>query len=147
MAIIALFVALNLRGVGEAGGVEVFLVWFKMVVLVGLAGFGLARWRPELMSEGATDAGIGAALFGAASIFMAYEGFQLLTYDYDDIRDPDRTLPRAVLSGIVVVTFVYILVAIGTAMLVGAGRIVENEEVVAGRRRPRGARACPASSW
>ena len=44
------------------------------------------------------DAGIGLALFGAASVFMAYEGFQLLTYDYEDIRSPERTLPLAVMS-------------------------------------------------
>jgi hypothetical protein len=38
IAIMAFIIGLNLRGVGEAGGVEVFLVWFKLVVLVGLAG-------------------------------------------------------------------------------------------------------------
>jgi amino acid transporter len=71
IAIMALFIGLNLRGVGEAGGVEVFLVWFKLVVLVGLAGWGLAQWDPPMLSRGVPDAGIGAALFGAASVFMA----------------------------------------------------------------------------
>lgn len=136
IAIIALFVGLNLRGAGEAGGVEVFLVWFKLIVLVGLAGWGLAVWRPPLLSQGVPEAGIGAALFGAASVFMAYEGFQLLTYDYDDIASPNQTLARAVLSAIVIVTGVYILVALGTAMLIGADQVVEHKEIalaVAGR--------------
>ncbi len=137
IAIVALFVVLNLRGVGEAGGVEVFLVWFKLVVLVGLAGFGVWQWNPEMLSRGVQDAGIAAALFGAASVFMAYEGFQLLTYDYDDIRDPRVTLPRAVLSAIVVVAAVYVLVALGTTMLVGADQVIGHEEValaIAGRQ-------------
>ena len=129
VAIMALFIGLNLRGVGEAGGVEVFLVWFKLVVLVGLAGWGLAQWNPPMLSEGVPASGIGAALFGAASVFMAYEGFQLLTYDYDDIDEPKKTLPRAVLSAIIVVIGVYIVVALGTAMLIGADRVVENAEV------------------
>ena len=60
---------------------------------------------------------------------MAYEGFQLLTYDYDDIRDPDQTLPRVVLSSIVVVIGVYVVVALGVTMLVGAGGVVEQQEV------------------
>lgn len=59
IAIIALFVGLNLRGAGEAGGLEVFLVWFK---LVGLAGWGLAARNPPLLSQGVPEAGIGAAL-------------------------------------------------------------------------------------
>ncbi len=136
IAIMALFVGLNLRGVGEAGGVEIFLVWFKLVVLVGLATWGLAQWDPPMLSRGVPDAGVGAALFGAASVFMAYEGFQLLTYDYDDITEPKKTLPLAVLSAIVIVTAVYVIVALGTAMLVGADQLVESKEValaVAGR--------------
>jgi amino acid transporter len=137
VAIVALFVGLNLRGVGEAGNVEVFLVWFKLVVLVGLAGWGLAQWNQPMLSQGVPDAGIGAGLFGAASVFMAYEGFQLLTYDYMDITTPQKTLPRAVLSAIVVVTVVYVVVALGTAMLIGADQVVLHKEValaIAGRQ-------------
>jgi len=137
VAIMVLFIGLNLRGVGEAGGVEVILVWFKLAVLVGLAGWGLARWNPPMLSQGVPDAGIGAALFGAASVFMAYEGFQLLTYDYDDINNPRKTLPRAVLSAIAVVLVVYVIVALGTAMLIGADQVVQHKEValaIAGRQ-------------
>ena len=137
IAIMALFIGVNLRGVGEAGGVEVFLVWFKLVILVGLAGWGLAQWDPPMLSRGVPNTGIGAALFGAASVFMAYEGFQLLTYDYRDIETPQKTLPRAVLSAIVIVTVVYVVVALGTAMLIGADQVVLHKEValaIAGRQ-------------
>ncbi|MGE3409141.1 MAG: APC family permease [Pirellulales bacterium] len=130
IAIVAVFIVLNLRGVGEVGVVEVFLVWFKLTVLVGLAGWGLSQWDSAMLSRGVPpDTGIGAALFGAASVFMAYEGFQLLTYDYDEIRDPLKTLPRAVLSAIVVVIGVYVIVALGTAMLIGADQVVKHKEV------------------
>jgi amino acid transporter len=129
VAIMALFIGLNLRGVGEAGSVEVFLVWFKLVVLVGLAGWGLTKWDHLMLSQSVPDAGIGAALFGAASVFMAYEGFQLLTYDYKDIDNPQKTLPRAVLSAIAVVIVVYVIVALGTVMLVGADQVVLHKEV------------------
>jgi len=58
---------------------------------------------------------------------MAYEGFQLLTYDYEDIDDPDRTRPAATFSAVAFVALVYVIVTLGTSMLVGADRIVENE--------------------
>lgn len=136
VAIMAVFIGLNLRDVGESGGVEIVLVWFKLAALVALAGFGLARWNTALLSQGAPEAGIGTALFGAAAVFMAYEGFQLLAYDHDDIADPDRTLPRVVISAIVVVIVVYIAIAIGTPMLIGADHVIAHEEValaIAGR--------------
>ena len=129
IAIMVLFIGLNLRGVGEAGGVEVFLVWLKLIILTGLAGWGLAQWNPPMLSQGVPDTGIITALFGAASVFMAYEGFQLLTYDYEDINNPKRTLPLAVLSAIVIVIIVYVIVALGTAMLIGADQIVLHKEV------------------
>jgi amino acid transporter len=82
-----------------------------------------------MLSQGVPDAGISTALFGAASVFMAYEGFQLLTYDYNDIDNPQKTLPGAVLSAIVVVIVIYIMVALGTVMLIGAGQVVLHKEV------------------
>ncbi len=129
VAVMAAFIGLNLRSVSEAGGVEIFLVWAKLLVLVGLATWGLARWDPPMLSRGVPDAGLLAAIFGAVSVFMAYEGFQLISYDYDDIESVDRTLPRAMLWAIAVVILVYMLVAIGTTMLIGADRVVEHEEV------------------
>lgn len=137
VAVMAFFIGLNLQGVGEAGGVEVFLVWFKLAVLVGLASWGLARWNLPMLSQGIPDVGVSASLFGAASVFMAYEGFQLLAYDYEDIASPKRTLPRAVLLAIVVVIVVYVVVSLGTVMLIGADQVVANREValaVAGQK-------------
>ena len=137
VVILAIFVVVNLRGAGEAGTIEIVLVWFKLFVLLGLAAFGLAQWQPSMLSQGVPESGAGTALLGAASVFMAYEGFQLLTYDYEDIRQPNKILSRAILSAIVVVTITYVLVAIGTAMLIGADEIVLNKEVslaVAGRQ-------------
>lgn len=129
VAIMAVFIGLNLRSVGQASGVEIVLVWFKLAVLVALAGYGLMQWDPPMLSRGAPDAGLGAAVFGAAAVFMAYEGFQLLAYDYEDIADPDKTLPRAVLSAIVVVIVVYVAIALGTPMLIGADAVIEHKEV------------------
>lgn len=136
LSILMFFVVLNLRGVGEAGGVEVFLVWFKLVVLIGLACYGLFRWNPSMLSQGIEKSSLNAAIFGAASVFMAYEGFQLLTYDYEDIRNPDKILSRAVPVAIIVVIIVYILVTLGIPMIIGAGQVVQHEEValsIAGR--------------
>jgi hypothetical protein len=129
IAIIALFILLNLRGVGVAGGVEILLVWFKVIALLGLASWGLIHWDPPALSRGVPEANLLAALFGAASVFMAYEGFQLLTYDYEDIDNPKRTLPLAVLSAIVVVILIYVTVALGTTMLIGADQVIAHKEV------------------
>jgi amino acid transporter len=125
----ALFIGLNLRGVGEASRVEIILVWVKLIVLVGLASWGIAKWDVPKMSQGVPDTQFSAALFGAASVFMAYEGFQLLSYDYNDIHEAKKNLLRVMLSAIAIVSLVYMMVAVGTTMLIGADQVVLHKEV------------------
>lgn len=129
LAIIAVLVAVNLRGVGDSSRLEIITVWGKLLVLVGLAAYGITRWAPDQLTAGIQPTGPLAAVVGAATVFMAYEGFQLLSYDYDDIRDARRTLPRATITAVLSVILVYVVVALGATMLVGAGTLVEQEEV------------------
>lgn len=130
LAILATLVAVNLRGVGDAQRVEVVTVWAKLAVLLALGGIGLVRFNPENLAAGTSgEPGALEVVLGAASVFMAYEGFQLLAYDYDDIADPDRTLPRAVPAAVVVVIVTYVVVALGAASLVGASTLVAEKEI------------------
>lgn len=129
LAIVILLTGVNLKGVGDAALLEIITVWGKLLILVGLAVFGIWTWHPEQLTSGIEAKGITGALIGAASVFMAYEGFQLLSYDYEDIRSPDKTLPKAVISAIIAVIIVYVIVALGATMLVGAGNIIEMKEV------------------
>lgn len=119
----------NLRGVGDASGLEIFIVWAKLAVLFALAVIGLSRWDTGSLAPTGFEGGPGTSLLAAASVFMAYEGFQLLTYDYDDIRDPDRTLSRAVISSILSVIAIYVGVTLGATMLTGADTLVAQQEI------------------
>jgi amino acid transporter len=129
-AIVLILMGVNLAGVGQASWVEVITVWGKLAVLFGLAAAGLWHFSPGKMHyPAAQPGGLTGALVGAAVIFMAYEGFQLLTYDYDDIREPDRTLPKAVISAILSVMVLYVLVTLGAVNLVGAGKLIQSKEI------------------
>ncbi len=136
LAIVLGLVGVNLLGISESAGFEIVAVWAKLAVLAALAGAGLWLWHPERLSTGVPPGSLHGALIGAATIFMGYEGFQLLAYDYHVIHQPRRTLLRAVPLAIVVVIGVYVAVALGTASLVGADTIVRNKDVslaIAGR--------------
>lgn len=100
------------EGGGEASWLEIVTVWGKLVVLLGLAGIGVWQFHPEALHyDGVDPGGLEGAVLGAASIFMAYEGFQLSTYDYEDIGSPRKTLRRATMCAIVAVIGVYVAVA------------------------------------
>ncbi|MBC2777700.1 APC family permease [Parasphingopyxis marina] len=127
VSIIAL-AGVNLMGVGEASTLEIVAVWGKLVILAGLAAFGLAQWNAgELVID--QPPGIVGALIGAGTVFMAYEGFQLLAYDYDEMKDRETLMPRVMPAAILTALAVYIAVALGTPMLIGADAVIEQREV------------------
>jgi amino acid transporter len=127
--IIAALALVNLRGVGDSSRIEIITVWGKLFVLVGLSLFGIVQWSPEQLTAGIETKSWSTAVIGAATIFMAYEGFQLLSYDYEDIKDPAKTLPKATLSAVVAVICIYVMVALGSTMLVGAETLIQEKEV------------------
>jgi amino acid transporter len=127
--IIAVLASVNLRGVGDSSRVEIVTVWGKLFVLLGLSIFGIIQWSPEQLTAGIEPISWSSAIIGAATIFIAYEGFQLLSYDYEDIKNPAKTLPRATISAVIAVICIYVLVALGSTMLVGAGTLIQEKEV------------------
>jgi len=127
--IIAALALVNLRGVGDSSRVEIITVWGKLFILLGLSIFGIIQWNPEQLTAGIEPKNWTTAIIGAATIFMAYEGFQLLSYDYEDIKNPTKTLPRATISAVIAVIFIYVLVALGSTMLVGAETLIQEKEV------------------
>ena len=128
IAIILLFLGVNLRGIRTSSLTEDLVVAAKLAILGGIAVVGVAQFSGGRLSPLA-DEGISGLFLGAATVFFAYEGFELISYDRDDIRDPDRIVPRALLLSVAVVAAIYVSVTLGAQMLVSAHTIVANKEV------------------
>ena len=127
---IAILAGVNLLGARQATIVELVAVWAKLVILLGLAVLGIWHWAPDrLILEQDNPVGPLGALAGVGVVFMAYEGFQLLAYDYDEMKDAQRTIRRAMSIAIITTCATYVLVALGAGMLAGAPEIVAREEV------------------
>ncbi|TDN86372.1 hypothetical protein DET49_11532 [Salegentibacter sp. 24] len=129
LLIIAVLAGINLRGVGDASRLEVITVYGKVFVLIGLAAYGLVEWNPQQLTQGISPKPWHMAIIGAGTIFMAYEGFQLLSYDYKDLKKPDKTLPKATIWAVLAVIVIYILVSFGATMIVGAKKLIEHKEI------------------
>ena len=54
-------------------------------------------------------AGIGSA---AGTIFFSYIGLDAVSTAGDEVKDPQKTMPRALIAALVIVTSVYVLVAL-----------------------------------
>ncbi|MFB6347049.1 MAG: APC family permease [bacterium] len=127
-AIVGLTV-LNLVGVRESGVTEDILVYGKVIILLGLVGIGMVYVEPDRVFP-IFSGPPSTIVETAAMIFVGYEGFQLLTYDYGDIENHHETLPRAMIGSIVLVTILYMLIAFVTAGTVAPEVVKTHSETV-----------------
>ncbi|MET4144634.1 amino acid permease [Arthrobacter sp. UYCo732] len=104
------------------------MVLIKVGVLALISVIGFAHFSPERLAP-LDEKGLAGAIVASASIFVAYEGFELLSYDYDDLVRPRWTLPRALYLSVALVTLIYVTVTIGSQMLVSDEVIVAQKEV------------------
>lgn len=78
---------------------------------------GLHRFTPFLP---ASDGGLGALLHGAALMFVAYTGYGRIATLGEEVREPERTIPRAVIATVLLVGALYLGVAFGGVGVLGA---------------------------
>ncbi len=128
VAVLGAFVAINLRGVATSGLTEDVVVAVKLAVLGGVSLVGLASLSAERLSP-LDNKGLLGVFLGASLIFVAYEGFELLPYDYDDIDEPRRTLPRALYLSVGIVALIYVAVTLASQMLVSDRTLTAQKEV------------------
>jgi APA family basic amino acid/polyamine antiporter len=111
VAVVLLATVLLIRGARESAMVNTVLVVLKVVILlffvfVAFTAFESRNFAP-LLPMG--SAGVTAA---ASRLFFSYIGFDAASTAGDEARNPQRDLPRAIILSMVIITSLYILVAI-----------------------------------
>ncbi|WP_273836685.1 APC family permease [Halococcus sp. PRR34] len=128
LLVIVVFVGLNLGGAHASGRTENILVGLKVLILL-VFGFGglYYGFQRGLISSGLEDLQVSTLL--AASIgFVAFEGWELLLFDQENIENPQETITKAIYGSIVFVTALYVIVAVVTTNLVSTEVIQRNAE-------------------
>ncbi|MBT5944425.1 MAG: amino acid permease, partial [Rhodospirillaceae bacterium] len=95
--IVALFMAVNLAGARSMTRIENIIVVAKLSVLVVFAVVGMTFITPDRLAPSAYPP-VASILSTVAITFFAYEGFRYITNAAADMRDPARTLPRAIIT-------------------------------------------------
>jgi amino acid transporter len=126
--IVAAFVALNLSGVRETGLFEDVAVYLKIAVLLSLAALGIAFYDGDPVAMDLFNEGYLSPITGFAIIFVSYEGFQLLVYDYDDIENVERTLPIGMYVAIVIAIVIYVAVSFMATLQLTPEQLIAHEE-------------------
>ncbi len=118
VAVRALFVAsltlVNIVGVRAAGKLNDALTLIKLspLLLLIVAGLGIFVIRPETFIGNYTPLlplGLQNAAHALVLIFWAYAGFEMGTLPAGEVQDPQKAIPRAIVSGMLIVSLFYLL--------------------------------------
>src|SRR5687768_6600667 len=109
--LILLCTLLLIRGASESAAVNTVMVLIKIGILVLFIIIGFTGWNSNKLADFAPfgAAGVTAA---AGTIFFSYIGLDAVSTAGEEVKNPHRNLPLAILIALVVVTSLYVLTAL-----------------------------------
>jgi APA family basic amino acid/polyamine antiporter len=118
IGLVWLLTLVNIVGVRASGGVQIVTTVLKFVPLaligiIGLFSMDLDNLRPVAPNGFGPGDGVWGGIVAAAAITLwAFIGLESATVPAEEVRDPERTVPRATIVGTLVTTALYIVATV-----------------------------------
>jgi basic amino acid/polyamine antiporter, APA family len=103
--------AVLIAGVRESARFNAVMVAVKLVVLAIFCVLAFTAFDSNNLTPFAPH-GFNGIADAAALIFFAYIGFDAVSTSSEEVRDPGRSLPRAIIGSLLICTVVYIVVSL-----------------------------------
>ncbi len=145
LGVIVVFTYVNLRGLREMSFTQITLTLLKMIPLFVVMGAALAFGTPHnLPPLNPSQGPILPALTTVTLITLwPFTGFEAAVCNVRDVRDPERTIPRALTAAVAVVTVIYLGASLAVMLLVPAGQLAQSESPFADAARVLGPWGAP----
>ena len=110
VVLVLLCMLLLIRGASESAKVNAIMVMIKLAVLVLFSVIGFTAFQADHFADfwGKGLIGISAA---AGTIFFSCIGLDAVATAGEEVKDPQRALPRAIIGALTIVSGIYIAVA------------------------------------
>ena len=123
VALIWLLTLVNALGTRESGGVQLVTTVLKFVPLAVIGLIGLFFVNGDNYTPFAPD-GTWTAISAAAPLTLwAFIGLESATVPAEEVRDPERTIPRATMLGTVITTVLYIVATVAIMGIIPATQL------------------------
>jgi len=122
LALIWTLTLISIHGVRDAGFVQIIMTFLKLIPLFLIIGLGVVSGSPDnLPAANPTGQPFFIVLATTALLTMwAFAGLESGTLPAGQVKDPQKTVPRAVVIGTITVTLVYLAATAAVMMLVPA---------------------------
>ncbi|MFK3985058.1 APC family permease [Micromonospora sp. NPDC050397] len=126
LAVVAV-TSVNLGGIGKTARATRWLVTITLAVLATVTVVGVATGSADPARLVDRSGFTGYGVLGAAGLlFFAFAGYARIATLGEEVRDPERTIPRAVPVALGLVLLVYLTLATVTLAVLGADRLADS---------------------
>jgi len=110
-----IFVLVNMRGTALTGNVENIITMAKIIILGIFIAYGLKRIFQIPTEAAASFApflpnGARGVVIAMGLTFIAFEGYDLIATVAEEIKTPEKTIPRATMISLAVTVFIYLMI-------------------------------------
>jgi APA family basic amino acid/polyamine antiporter len=124
-AVVAL-TAVNYAGVQKSAWLTRAIVAVVLAVLAAVVAAALTSGITDVARlDVSSDATVGGVLQAAGLLFFAFAGYARIATLGEEVRDPERTIPRAIPLALGITLVVYAVVAVAVLMVLGPGRLAD----------------------
>ena len=107
--LVVMCMLLLIRGASESAKANTIMVLIKLGVLAMFAVIAFTGFTTNHFADFA-PLGWGSVGLAAGTIFFSYIGLDAVSTAGDEVKDPQKTMPRAIIAALLIVTGIYILV-------------------------------------
>ncbi|NUU19190.1 amino acid permease [Cellulomonas humilata] len=111
LILVALCAVLLIRGASESARINAAMVIIKLAVLLLFVAVAFTGFNADNFADFA-PMGVTGITAAAGTIFFTFIGLDAISTAGDEVRDPQKTMPRAILGALAIVTTIYVLVAV-----------------------------------
>ena len=123
------FTVVNYVGAKETGKLQNVIVGILVAILTVFTAFGVLNADLQTLRPIAPQ-GYGVLLPVTGLVFVSYLGFVQITSVAEEIKDPGRNLPIAIVGSVVIVTSIYALVLLAVLAAVPNELVAGNDTAV-----------------
>jgi len=132
VTLIVLMAAINVKGMREGAAVQNVATGIKVLAILAMSvvmfvlGDGASVDEVAHVITPASANGVGLSII---SVLWAYEGWQYVTFVSAEAKDPQRSLPKAIAFGTLLLIAIYLVANFAYLAALGPARVAASERV------------------
>jgi APA family basic amino acid/polyamine antiporter len=142
VAAVILLIALNYRGITKTAILARILLACTLIALATVViGIAVAKPEPSHLIHVWSTGTIYGVLQSAGLLFFAFAGYARIATMGEEVRDPARTIPRAITLALAIAVAIYLVVGVAVLLATGPDRLARAAAPLAEAVRAAGAAA------